>query len=145
VFSPNLTLTSGFRVNVVAGQDLNGDQVNNHRPLFRGRNDVEGPGFQEFNLRVSRNFRFYSEMLYLEIIGEAEHRQCPPESISEELILADLLSIACADCSLSIGVSRRGHGNRFAQFCGRRFGIAEIGDRRLRRLDQPHDRRSIRG
>ena len=75
----------------------------------------------------------------------AEHRQCPPESISEELILADLLSIACGDCSLSIGVSRRGHGNRFAQFCGRRFGNAEIGDRRLRRLDQSRDRRSIRG
>jgi carboxypeptidase family protein/TonB-dependent receptor-like protein len=73
VFSPNLTLTSGFRVNVVAGQDLNGDLVNNDRPLFRGRNDVEGPGFQEFNLRVSRNFKLYGERLNLEIIGEAEN------------------------------------------------------------------------
>lgn len=71
--APNVTLTSGFRINVVQGQDLNGDGTNNDRPLFRGRNDVEGPGFSEINLRVSRDFPLWQERLRLELIGEAEN------------------------------------------------------------------------
>src|SRR5262249_24048360 len=70
--APNVTLTSSFPVNVGQGSDLNGDGVNNDRPLFRGRNDTPGYGFKEVNLRISRAFRI-SERYSLEIIGEAEN------------------------------------------------------------------------
>lgn len=70
--SPNATWTSGFPVNVVQGSDLNGDGVNNDRPLYRGRNDTSGYPFQEVNLRVSRMFRFH-ERYGIEIIAEAEN------------------------------------------------------------------------
>jgi outer membrane receptor protein involved in Fe transport len=72
MIAPNVTLTSAFPVNVVQGSDLNGDGVNNERPLFRGRNDVTGYGFKEVNLRISRTFR-YRERYSLELIGEAEN------------------------------------------------------------------------
>ena len=70
--APNVTLTSAFPVNVVQGSDLNGDGINNDRPLFRGRNDTPGYGFKEVNLRISRTFRL-TERFKLEIIGEAEN------------------------------------------------------------------------
>jgi len=70
--APNVTWTSGFPINAVAGSDLNGDSINNDRPLFRGRNDTPGYGFQEVNLRVSRTFEL-RERLSLEIIAEAEN------------------------------------------------------------------------
>jgi hypothetical protein len=57
---------------VVQGSDLNGDGINNDRPLFRARNDTPGYGFKEVNLRISRAFR-YKERYSLEIIGEAEN------------------------------------------------------------------------
>jgi hypothetical protein len=72
MIAPNVTLTSPFPVNVSQGSDLNGDGVNNDRPLFRGRNDVTGYGFKEVNLRISRAFR-YRERYSLELIGEAEN------------------------------------------------------------------------
>ncbi|MBC7928535.1 MAG: TonB-dependent receptor, partial [Bryobacteraceae bacterium] len=72
-FSPNVTITSGFPITVVQGSDLNGDGNNNDRPLFRGRNDVTGPGFSETNLRVSREFPIWRERVRLELIGEAEN------------------------------------------------------------------------
>lgn len=71
--APNVTLTSGFPVNVIAGADLNNDLVNNDRPDFRQRNDIRGPGFKEVNLRVSRTFNLKSERLSLEVIVEAEN------------------------------------------------------------------------
>ena len=70
--APNVTWTSGFPINAVAGSDLNGDAVNNDRPLYRGRNDTPGYGFQEVNLRISRTFPL-RERFRLEIIGEAEN------------------------------------------------------------------------
>ena len=70
--APNVTVTSSFPVTVVQGVDLNGDSVNNDRPLFRGRNDTPGYGLKEVNLRVSRTFRL-RERLRLEVIGEAEN------------------------------------------------------------------------
>jgi len=73
MIAPNVTLTSGFPVNVVAGSDLNNDLVNNDRPDFRQRHDVRGPGFKEINLRVSRTFSLWRERLSLELIGEAEN------------------------------------------------------------------------
>lgn len=72
MISPNVTLTSAFPVNVVQGSDLNGDGINNDRPLFRGRNDTPGYGFKEVNLRISREFR-YRERYSIELIGEAEN------------------------------------------------------------------------
>jgi hypothetical protein len=72
MIAPNLTFTSSFPVNVVQGSDLNGDGVNNDRPLFRGRNDTPGYGFKEINLRISRAFRF-SDRYSMEMIGEAEN------------------------------------------------------------------------
>jgi len=73
MIAPNVTLTSGFPVNVVAGSDLNNDLVNNDRPDFRQRNDVRGPGLKEINLRVSRTFTLWREGLSLEFIAEAEN------------------------------------------------------------------------
>src|SRR5271157_4736434 len=70
--APNVTLTSPFPINVVQGTDLNGDGVNNDRPLYRGRNDTTGYGFKEVNLRISRAFR-YKERYSLEVIAEAEN------------------------------------------------------------------------
>jgi hypothetical protein len=72
MIAPNLTFTTAFPVNVVQGSDLNGDGINNDRPLFRGRNDTPGYGFKEVNLRVSRAFQF-SDRYSLEMIGEAEN------------------------------------------------------------------------
>ena len=70
--SPNVTLTSAFPINVTQGSDLNGDGINNDRPLYRGRNDTPGYGFKEVNLRISREFRI-RERFRLELIGEAEN------------------------------------------------------------------------
>jgi Carboxypeptidase regulatory-like domain/TonB dependent receptor len=72
MIAPNVTLTSAFPINVVQGSDLNGDAVNNDRPLFRGRNDTTGYGFKEVNLRISRKFKVY-ERFSLEFIAEAEN------------------------------------------------------------------------
>ena len=72
LLAPNFTFTTGFPVNVTTGTDLNRDLVNNDRPLFRGRNDLIGPGFREINLRLSRTFKL-TERFGLEIIGEAEN------------------------------------------------------------------------
>jgi hypothetical protein len=72
LLAPNVTWTSGFPVNVVAGSDLNRDLVNNDRPLGLGRNSLIGPGFKEINLRLSRTFRL-TERFGLELIGEAEN------------------------------------------------------------------------
>jgi hypothetical protein len=72
MIAPNITLTSSFPINVTQGTDLNGDGVNNDRPLFRGRNDTPGYGFKEVNLRLSRSVRF-SDRYSFELIGEAEN------------------------------------------------------------------------
>lgn len=72
MIAPNVTLTSAFPITVTQGADLNGDGVNNDRPLYRGRNDTPGYGFKEVNLRISRSFNLY-ERWSLEIIGEAEN------------------------------------------------------------------------
>jgi len=72
MIAPNFTWTSSFPVTAVQGSDLNGDQVNNDRPLFRGRNDTKGYGFRELNLRISRRFAL-QERVNLEVIAEAEN------------------------------------------------------------------------
>jgi hypothetical protein len=72
MLAPSVTLTSGMPINVTTGLDDNGDGLTIDRPLFRGRNDVIGPGFKEVNLRISRRFNIW-ERLRLELIGEAEN------------------------------------------------------------------------
>jgi hypothetical protein len=70
--APNVTITSGFPINVVQGQDLNGDLVNNDRPLSVARNSETGPGFGEVNLRLSRDVRLGGHYV-IEVIAEAEN------------------------------------------------------------------------
>lgn len=48
---------SGYPINAVAGVDLNNDGVSNDRPLYRGRNDVRGPGLFQMDARLQRTFR----------------------------------------------------------------------------------------
>jgi hypothetical protein len=47
---------SGYPVNAVSGIDLNNDGITNDRPLFRGRNDVQGPGLMQIDARLQRTF-----------------------------------------------------------------------------------------
>jgi hypothetical protein len=47
---------SGYPINAVSGVDLNNDGISNDRPLFRGRNDVSGPGLLQFDARLQRTF-----------------------------------------------------------------------------------------
>jgi hypothetical protein len=47
---------SGYPINAVSGVDLNNDGISNDRPLFRGRNDVSGPGLTQFDARLQRSF-----------------------------------------------------------------------------------------
>jgi hypothetical protein len=73
MIAPSFSANTGFPVNVVAGTDLNGDLVNNDRPLFVPRNSVRGPAFRELNLRLSRTFILLPERLRLEVMAEAEN------------------------------------------------------------------------
>jgi hypothetical protein len=73
LLAPNVTAQSGFPITAVAGQDLNHDLNNNDLPLFRGRNNVDGPGFHELNLRFARIFNLYRERVRFQVIGEAEN------------------------------------------------------------------------
>jgi hypothetical protein len=70
-FSTMLFYNSGFPVTASAGADLNGDLVNNDRPLFRGRNDVKGPDYFQMDFRLVRRFVF-RDRYSIELIGEAE-------------------------------------------------------------------------
>ncbi len=47
---------SGYPINAVSGIDLNNDGITNDRPLFRGRNDVAGPGLAQVDARLQRTF-----------------------------------------------------------------------------------------
>jgi hypothetical protein len=47
---------SGYPINAVSGVDLNNDGITNDRPLFRGRNDVAGPGLIQIDARLQRGF-----------------------------------------------------------------------------------------
>jgi Carboxypeptidase regulatory-like domain len=56
--SSMIFFNSGYPVNAVSGIDLNADGITNDRPLFRGRNDVRGPGLTQFDARIQRTFLF---------------------------------------------------------------------------------------
>jgi hypothetical protein len=47
---------SGYPINATSGIDLNNDGITNDRPLFRGRNDVTGPGLFQVDARLQRTF-----------------------------------------------------------------------------------------
>jgi hypothetical protein len=47
---------SGYPINAVSGIDLNNDGISNDRPLFRGRNDITGPGLVQIDARIQRSF-----------------------------------------------------------------------------------------
>jgi hypothetical protein len=63
---------SGYPINAVSGVDLNNDGISNDRPLFRGRNDVYGPGLTQFDGRIQRTFTVHE---HYRIVGlfEAEN------------------------------------------------------------------------
>ena len=71
-FSTMLFYNSGFPVTASAGTDLNGDLVNNDRPLFRGRNDVKGPDYFQIDFRLVRRLVF-RDRYSIELIAEAEN------------------------------------------------------------------------
>src|SRR5262245_3324439 len=71
-FSTMLFYNSGFPVTASTGTDLNGDLVNNDRPLFRGRNDVKGPGYFQIDFRLVRRLVF-RDRYSIELIAEAEN------------------------------------------------------------------------
>ena len=49
-------LNNGYPINAASGIDLNNDGITNDRPLFRGRNDVTGPGLTQIDARLQRSF-----------------------------------------------------------------------------------------
>jgi hypothetical protein len=63
---------SGYPINAVSGIDLNNDGITNDRPLFRGRNDTQGPGLTQIDGRLQRTFTIRE---HLRIVGllEAEN------------------------------------------------------------------------
>jgi len=70
--SSMMFFNSGYPINAVSGVDLNNDGVSNDRPLFRGRNDVAGPGLTQFDARLQRTFT-YRERYRLVGLIEAEN------------------------------------------------------------------------
>jgi hypothetical protein len=54
--SSMIFFNSGYPINSVSGIDLNNDGITNDRPLFRGRNDVSGPGLTQIDARLQRSF-----------------------------------------------------------------------------------------
>ncbi len=71
-FSTMTFYNSGFPVTAQAGADLNGDLVLNDRPLFRGRNDVDGPDYFQLDFRLTRRIVF-RDRYNVEFIAEAEN------------------------------------------------------------------------
>lgn len=71
--APIFTYSSGHPFNLLLGFDANGDtNANTDRPTFAGRNTGRGPNYIDFDLRISKEFRFRRESNYrLEAIAEA--------------------------------------------------------------------------
>jgi hypothetical protein len=68
--SPIYRYGSGHPFNMLAGTDVNGDHHStNDRPVGIGRNFGRGPGFQTFDMRLSREIRF-GEKASLTLIAE---------------------------------------------------------------------------
>ncbi len=69
--APIFSYHSGHPFNLLAGSDINGDNhFTNDRPPGAGRNTGLGPNYINFDLRLSRQFRF-GEKLNLQLIAES--------------------------------------------------------------------------
>lgn len=64
-----LSADSGDTFNIVANRDLNNDRISTDRPLFIGRNTVDGPNSFNWDVRYSRFFRV-SERTNVEAFAE---------------------------------------------------------------------------
>ena len=58
VIAPRIIAASGYPLNPLTGQDLNGDTVFNDRPVGAARNSFRQPGYSSIDLRMSRRLRF---------------------------------------------------------------------------------------
>jgi hypothetical protein len=68
--SPILSYNSGHPFNLLAGADINGDgHFTNDRPPGSGRNSGLGPNYVDFDMRLSRAFKF-GEKASLQFIAE---------------------------------------------------------------------------
>jgi hypothetical protein len=68
--SPIVRYNSGHPFNLLAGSDVNGDRHStNDRPIGAGRNTGLGPNFTDFDMRISRRFKF-GEKAALHLIAE---------------------------------------------------------------------------
>jgi hypothetical protein len=70
--SSMIFFNSGYPINAVSGIDLNSDGITNDRPLFRGRNDVSGPGLTQFDARIQRTFTVHDRYRIVGLL-EAEN------------------------------------------------------------------------
>ncbi|MBK9167973.1 MAG: TonB-dependent receptor [Bryobacterales bacterium] len=83
-FASILFVNSGYPVDISAGADLNGDLVLNDRPLFVGRNAETGPGYFQWDARLTRRVPL-SDRYEVELIAESENLtnrlnpSCTPE------------------------------------------------------------------
>jgi hypothetical protein len=68
--SPIVRYNSGHPFNLLAGADVNGDRHStNDRPIGAGRNTGRGPNFVDFDMRLSRTFKF-GEKAGLQLVAE---------------------------------------------------------------------------
>jgi hypothetical protein len=68
--SPIFSYNSGHPFNLLAGADINGDNhFTNDRPPGAGRNTGLGPNYIDFDMRLSRTFRF-TERYSLQLLAE---------------------------------------------------------------------------
>jgi len=68
--SPIVRFNSGHPFNLLAGADVNGDRHStNDRPIGAGRNTGLGPNYADFDMRLSRQFKF-GERAGLQLMAE---------------------------------------------------------------------------
>ena len=68
--SPIVNYNSGHPFNLLAGADVNGDRHStNDRPIGAGRNTGLGPDYADFDMRLSRMFKF-GERAGLQLVAE---------------------------------------------------------------------------
>jgi hypothetical protein len=71
-FSSMTYMNSGFPINEIAGTDLNNDGVVNDRPLFVGRNSLNGSGLSQEDAQIKRYFNI-GEHVRVAAFFEAEN------------------------------------------------------------------------
>jgi hypothetical protein len=71
-FSSMLFANSGYPIEVSAGADLNGDLQLIDRPLYVGRNAINGPSYFQWDARLVRRV-YFTERFQLELMAETEN------------------------------------------------------------------------